>query len=253
MSALSPLATKLFQRSECSDMSTRTRAFGRSFMGSRPKLGSINRSWWRNCDKGRMTPNALGVSHAVLKAALSLKRGRENAKTFEAKRCVPWLCAYTGARVGEMAQLRKEDVRPSEGHWLLRITPEAGTVKTDEAREVVLHPHLVELAFTDFVKGAEPGHLFLTPASSGDVLGPLQGVKNRVAEFVRTAVLDKNVAPNHAWRHRFKTVGIEAGIEHRILDAIQGHHPRNVAEGYGKVTIKTQAAGIAKLPRYKVP
>ena len=47
---------------------------------------------------------------------------------------------------------------------------------------------------------------------------------------------------------RFKTVG----IEHRILDAIQGHRPRNAAEGYGDVTIKTQAAAIARLPRYKV-
>jgi len=94
--------------------------------------------------------------------------------------------------------------------------------------------------------------LFLTPSSSGDVLGPLQGVKNRIGEFVRTVVSDKNVAPSHGWRHRFKTVGIEAGIEHRILDSIQGHHPRNVAEGYGDVTIKTQAAAIAKLSRYKV-
>jgi hypothetical protein len=33
----------------------------------------------------------------------------------------------------------------------------------------------------------------------------------------------------------------------------QGHRPRNVAaEGYGDVTIKTQAAAIAKMPRYKV-
>jgi hypothetical protein len=37
-----------------------------------------------------------------------------------------------------------------------------------------------------------------------------------------------------------------------ILDAIQGHRPRNVAEGYGEVTIRTQVAAIAKLPRYKV-
>lgn len=63
---------------------------------------------------------------------------------------------------------------------------------------------------------------------------------------------DPNVAPSHAWRHRFKTSGIEAGIEHRILDAIQGHTSRNVAEGYGEVTIKSQAAAIAKMPRYKV-
>jgi len=65
-------------------------------------------------------------------------------------------------------------------------------------------------------------------------------------------VFGKNVAPSHGWRHRFKTVGIEAGIEHRILDVIQGHRPRNAAEGYGEVTIKTQAVAIAKLPRYKV-
>jgi site-specific recombinase XerD len=135
----------------------------------------------------------------------------------------------------------------------LTITPEAGTVKTNEAREVVLHPHLAELGFTAFVQKAAPGHLFITLSSSGGVAGPLQGVKNRIAEFVRTVVPDKNVAPSHGWRHRFKTVGIEAGIEHRILDAIQDHSSRNAAEGYGEVTIKTQAAAIAKLPRYNVP
>ena len=88
--------------------------------------------------------------------------------------------------------------------------------------------------------------------SSGGVLGPWRGVKNRIADFVRTVVPDKNVAPSHGWRHRFKTTGIESGIEHRIMDCIQGHRPRSVAEGYGEVTIKTQAAAIAKLPRYKV-
>jgi len=47
--------------------------------------------------------------------------------------------------------------------------------------------------------------------------------------------------------------GSREGIEHRILDSIQGHRPRNVAEEYGEVTIKTQAAAIAKMPRYKAP
>jgi hypothetical protein len=61
--------------------------------------------------------------------------------------------------------------------------------------------------------------------------------------------IDKTRLRERAWRHRFKTVGIEAAIEHRILDAIQGHRPRNVAEGSGEVTIKTQAAAIAKLHR----
>ena len=77
---------------------------------------------------------------------------------------------------------------------------------------------------------------------------PLQGLKNRLAEFARSIVTDPNVAPNHGWRHRFKTIGMEAGIAPRILDAIQGQAPRSVADSYGDVTVATMAASIAKLP-----
>ena len=55
-----------------------------------------------------------------------------------------------------------------------------------------------------------------------------------------------------ARRHRFKTVGMEAGIPTRVLDAIQGHAPRTAAEGYGEVTIKTMVAAIERLPRVEV-
>ena len=41
-------------------------------------------------------------------------------------------------------------------------------------------------------------------------------------------------------------------VSPRILDAIQGRSPRSVAEGYVEVIIRTQAAAIAKLPRYRV-
>ena len=116
----------------------------------------------------------------------------------------------------------------------------------------MLHPQLVEQGFPAFVQGAGEGHLFLTPAKDGDVLGPLQGVKNRLAEFAREVVTDPRVAPNHGWRHRFKTVGLEASIDHRILDAIQGHAPRSNGEGYGDVTLRVIAAAIARLPHYDV-
>ena len=137
-------------------------------------------------------------------------------------------------------------------HWTIRLTPEAGTIKTNEARTVVLHPHLTELGFPAFVAAAPAGHLFLKVGVGGDVLGPLQGLKNRLAEFAREIVTDPNVAPMHGWRHRFKTVGMEAGIATRILDAIQRHAPRTAAEGYGDVTIKTMAAAIERLTRMVV-
>jgi hypothetical protein len=134
---------------------------------------------------------------ALLSAALKVARGGESAGTFAAKRWVPWLAAYTGARVGELAQLRKQDVTREEVHWTIRLTPEAGTIKTNEAKMVVIYPHLVELGFPAFVEAAAPGHLFLKPSKSGDVLGPLQGLKNRLAECSRSIVKDPNAAPMH--------------------------------------------------------
>lgn len=187
---------------------------------------------------------------AILAAASHHQRGHERPKTFAAKRWVPWLCAYTGARVGEIAQLRKQDVRQEAGEWVVTLTPEAGAVKNKEAREVPLHPHLVEMGFPEFVARSGNGHLFLTPNRNGDVFGPLQGVKNRLGEFAREVVTDPNVAPNHGWRHRFKTVGMEAGVSERVLDAICGHAPRTVGAAYGEVTLKARVDAIAKLPRY---
>jgi integrase len=188
----------------------------------------------------------------ILSAALHHQRGKEQPGTYAAKRWIPFVMAYTGARVGELAQLRSQDLRHEGGQWIIRITPEAGTVKTDQARDVVLHPHLVELGFVEFVKGVRPGHLFLRLAEDGDVLGPLQGLKNRLAEFAREVISDVNVAPNHGWRHAFKTRAINVGIDPRIRDAIQGHSPRTEGEDYGDVTIEAQAAAIAKMPRYAV-
>jgi integrase len=186
---------------------------------------------------------------AILTASTNLQRTGEQPWTFAAKRWVPWLCAYTGARVGELAQLRKQDVSLEGEHWVIRVTPEAGTVKTNEARKIVVHPHIIEQGFAAFLATASDGHLFLKVGKGGDVLGPLQGLKNRLAEFARAIVPDPNVMPNHGWRHRFKTVGMEAGIAPRILDAIQGQAARSVADTYGDVTVSTMAREIGKLPR----
>jgi integrase len=185
----------------------------------------------------------------ILNHAKNYKAGGEAPKLAAAKRWVPWLCAFTGARVGEMLQLRKQDVRREGKHWVICITPEAGPVKTDEARDVVLHRQVIESGFLDFVKASGAGPLFISPRD--DELGVRNAVKtarNKVNMFVREVVPDPNVDPSHGWRHRFKAVGIDEGVEMRVLDAIQGHAPRNISEAYGEVTIKAKANAIAKFP-----
>ncbi len=192
------------------------------------------------------------ASRLLAAASAYTKTPWENAQTTAAKRWVPWLCAYTGARVGELVQLRRQDVRQEGGLWVITITPEAGTVKDKELREVVLHDHLVEMGFPEFVTASKAGHLFFSANPGEDTEGKRRATKNRLAAFARETVTDPNVAPNHGWRHLFQTVGREAGIEDSILDAIGGWAAPSIGRKYGGVTLEAQRAAFAKFPRFDV-
>ena len=170
---------------------------------------------------------------------------RELPQTIAAKRWVPWLCAYTGSRVGEMVQLRKSDIEMRGSYLVATITPEAGTVKDKKVRRVVLHSHLVELGFDAFVRSAPDGYLFVAATTRDDAKGRIRAVKNRLCEFVREIVSDGRVSPNHGWRHRFQTVGGEVDASERVVNAICGHGRRDVSDDYGDRTFKAMATALA--------
>lgn len=172
-----------------------------------------------------------------------------------ARRWIPWLCAYTGARVNEMSQLRAEDVTQIDGTWAIRITPEAGTVKANEARTVPLHSHLIEQGFTAIAKAKGTGPLFYDPArrrADGADNRHFKKVGENLGRWVReeVGIADRAVQPNHGWRHTFKTACVRTGIDERVADAIQGHAPTTVSRSYGSVPLDTMATAIEKLPRY---
>lgn len=190
---------------------------------------------------------------AILSHAFHHKRtGKASEHLSHAKRWLPWLCAYTGARVGEMAQLRKQDLRKEGDLWIIKITPEAGTVKDGEFRDVPLHAHLVDMGFPAFVAKAKDGYLFMKVF--GDTEGAQRAAwrttKNRVTDFVREAVTDPEVQPNHGWRHRFRTDARNLGIPRDISFDITGHDSKDEGDKYGTVTNKAKAAALAKYPRY---
>ncbi|MFD2183711.1 DUF6538 domain-containing protein [Rhodoplanes azumiensis] len=188
---------------------------------------------------------------AILRAALAVTgTDREDPKTTAAKRWVPWLCAYSGARVMEMVQLRKQDVRREDGAWVIRLTPEAGGIKTNQFRDVPVHQHLIEVGFIDFVKAAEDGHLFCRRGADGTATGSAEGVYSRIREAVREVVPDPAVQPSHAWRYTFKTRGSEAGLDEVKLDAICGHAAVTQGRKYTRVTLKARIELMEKFPRY---
>lgn len=185
----------------------------------------------------------------LAQASAAVQNKSEPWQRFAGRRWVPWLCSYSGARIGEMVQLRKQDVRRDDGQWVMRITPEAGTVKTGQMRDVPLHPHLIEMGFLEFVEMAPDGPLFMW---SGEGREAWRTAKNRIREEVRKVVSDANVQPNHGWRHTFKTIGREAGIQDRVLDAITGHAPRTEGDKYGGATIAAKVKAMEAFPRYDI-
>ena len=179
-----------------------------------------------------------------------------------ARRWVPWICAYTGARAGEITQLRGKDVSEHEGTWVIHITPEAGTVKTGKPRTVPLHDHLIEQGFSEFVKAKGDGPLFyntrsLRKAITTDPTKPVRprsvSTRNRIAEWVREiGVTDTAVAPNHSWRHTFKRRAARAGIEPRIRNGMCGHAPHSVADEYETPSTADLIVAMKKFPRYEL-
>jgi integrase len=178
---------------------------------------------------------------------------RELAETSAAKKWIPLLLAYTGARVAELTQLRKMDITKDGEIYVMRITPEAGTVKTGSYRDVPIHPALVEAGFMDFVSAAKSGPLFISHDGKGTDLKRAQTVGNRIAEWLKDAgLVPPGVSPNHGWRHRFKTLAREEGQSDRIVDAICGHAGRTAGDTYGDVTVKAKYNVIAAMPPYEL-
>ncbi len=125
-------------------------------------------------------------ARTILQHALNAASGSPKGapKLIAAKRWVPWLMAYTGARVGEIAQLRKCDVGDFDGHPAIAISMDAGTVKTKSAWHVPLHPHLIEQGFIEFVNGAETGTSFLHRDRTSIGLMRKQVVLKTIAAFL---------------------------------------------------------------------
>ena len=175
---------------------------------------------------------------AIFEACLSyVRKPKEDARTAAAKKWGPIIAAYTGCRIGEALQLRKEDVRRESGRHIFDFNPAAGSIKSGLFRLVPVHQHLIDMGFLKFVETSSDGPLFA------------KGAYERVVAFVRGVVTDERVQPNHGWRHRLKTIARNLGLDHRVVDAIQGHAPRTSGEDYGDVTVMAMARVIAAIPR----
>jgi len=198
-------------------------------------------------------------AQTILRAALACEKPKTPWE--RTKRWVPWLCAYSGARSGEITQLRGSDIAHRGSFHVMKLTPEAGTVKTGQVRVVPLHTHIIAQGFLEAVKQVGKGALFYNDRTPQRIsTDPLKPSRSRAAtarahlgEWVRElGVTDPELSPNHAWRHTFKQIADRVGIPEKIHDAITGHAPASEGRKYGAPTVGDMAKALRKFPRYKL-
>jgi integrase len=130
-----------------------------------------------------------------------------------------------------------------------------------QPRTVPLHEHVIAQGFLDFVESKGSGPLFYNPTSEEvtvtDVTNPPRPryvkTRERLAGWVRSlGVTDKEIQPNHAWRHTFKRRAARARIEKVMRDAICGHAPKTVGDHYETPSPEDMANALKQFPRYEI-
>ena len=160
------------------------------------------------------------------------------------RRWIPWVCAFTGCRLDEVAGRDARDIKRVGSTWVLDI-PEGKN--EGAARRIPLHSKLIAEGFIDYWrKLPADGPLFpdLTDGRygrSGTATKNIGRWLRRVQkEFGLVLVEEPRFAPNHSWRHRFKSEARRVGKDQRPImseetsDALTGHYEGKVSRDYGE-------------------
>jgi integrase len=183
------------------------------YLTSNPAEGITQLSTKTPQDNGRF-PFTVEQAQEVLKAALK-------SDTLPAYRWLWLIGFYTGARLDEIAGLRREDVRTVDGVLCFDIRPHEGRrLKNDASRRLVpVHPALIEAGFTvDVLPFKSSGHYY----------------SKRVNPWMRKETgIDDPKLSFHSARHTFKDRLRAARVPEPIQRALMGHGTDGVADGYG--------------------
>jgi integrase len=196
-------------------------------------LGLIKQNPWTGFDIKFRTTNKrrpwnpvelLKLFSQPLHTAYQLPANNKAGK--DAAYWIPLLGIYTGARLGELAQLRVIDVRIDGAIPILTISKEGDGqhVKTKAGlRDVPIHSELIRLGFLDYVaKAKQSTQVVLWPELPTRAGKPGGYFSHWFGSYRRSLGFDKN--PDfHCFRHTVRTQMAEAGIPEAVIDTLVGH------------------------------
>lgn len=140
---------------------------------------------------------------------------------------VPIIALYTGARIGELAQLKTDDISVIDGVPLLHITDagEGQRVKSSASiRSLPIHPELIRLGLLEYVQAIKKeGHTRLWPILREDTERPGLNLSNWFGDYRRSIGLTERYPDFHSFRHLARTRMAKAKISEKAMDSITGH------------------------------
>jgi integrase len=195
------------------------------------------------------------LGYSVERVGMILRAGRNQPPEI---RYPTLIAAFSGARVGEIADATTHDVYPVGDMWVLDIRADyrekSQEIKNEPSIRIFpLHRQIIEEGFIDYWRSLPPGPLF--PAFSlGQDNRRGDAASRNISEWVRSLGI-KNPSPklrykpNHSFRNYVKTQWRNAKIEEETHDAITGHgSSKDESRNYGEYGLKLMLEAIEKLP-----
>ncbi len=152
---------------------------------------------------------------------------------------IPLIAIYSGARLGEIAQLRNADVRQLHGVWIFHITEEGDggkSTKTEGSMRVVpVHSKLIQMGFLKFHARQSAMGDKLFPEMKPDARGYISGTASTFFnDYFRTIGVKTDRSKNfHSLRHNVADAFRAAGYLDEQHGVLLGHTKGSTTGRYG--------------------
>jgi integrase len=196
---------------------------------------------------------------------------------------IPVLAFFTGARLGELVYLQKQDLESRDGKWVLNLTTnliievdgndkidpsqktKAGPAKDESAgksverrrpvknsnsrRIVALHEALELLGFVHWLQHCNDGYVF--PGLHRAEHVPNAASKRMIRLFKAAEIHAELKYVFHSLRHAYKDLMLDNNIREDTIEKQLGHVPSSQTRRYGTRTLRPKE--IERLEKMELP
>ncbi|ENX4857518.1 TPA: tyrosine-type recombinase/integrase [Vibrio parahaemolyticus] len=168
---------------------------------------------------------------------------------------LPVLAALTGARINELCQLYKKDIKKIGGIWCISInneTPDKRLKTPNAARLIPVHSQLIDIGFIDQIQSITSQRIF--PELNLERDGYATAASKWYGRFKTSLGFNKG-HDFHSFRHTFANELKNALVPSIVAAELLGHTQETISyERYGKeLNLETKLDAIKKLENLPLP